>query len=308
MTRQLDGVMLGSIELFCLAADLESFAAAARVAGLTPAAVSRAIGRLEARLQVRLFVRTTRQIRLTEGGRAYLAQCRAALNQLLEAERELTGTQTEPSGVVRISVPTTFGQHCLLPLLPAFRAQYPQIQIEVQLSNRNIDFVADGFDLAVRAREQADSSLIARHLMDGELVVVGSRAYLRKHGTPKTLADLDQQDCMQFILPSSGQRVPWAFRHDGQDVELATQGNITCLDDILACVTLARAGGGLAQTYRFIVDEDIQQGRLVEVLKQHGGRTRPFSLMYLRDRYMPLRVRVFTDYVVKTFARGAQKR
>lgn len=297
MTRQLDGVMLGSIELFCLAADLESFAAAAREVGLTPAAVSRAIGRLEARLQVRLFVRTTRQIRLTDGGRAYLAQCRAALNQLQEAERELTGTQTEPSGLVRISVPTTFGQYALLPLLPAFRARYPDIQLEVQLSNRNIDFVADGFDLAVRAREQADSGLIARKLMDAELVVVATRPYLKQRGTPKTLADLAQHDCVQFVLPSSGQRVQWAFRNGEQDVELTTQGNITCLDDILACVTLAKAGAGLVQTYRFIVDEDIRQGRLVEVLKPYGGRSRPFSLMYLRDRYMPLRVRVFVDHL-----------
>ena len=246
---------------------------------------------------MRLFVRTTRQIRLTDGGRAYLAQCRAALNQLQEAERELTGTQTEPSGLVRISVPTTFGQYALLPLLPAFRARYPHIQLEVQLSNRNIDFVADGFDLAVRAREQADSGLIARKLMDAELVVVATRPYLKQRGTPKTLADLAQHDCVQFVLPSSGQRVQWAFRNGEQDVELTTQGNITCLDDILACVTLAKAGAGLVQTYRFIVDEDIRQGRLVEVLKPYGGRSRPFSLMYLRDRYMPLRVRVFVDHL-----------
>mgnify|MGYP000851723207 CR=1 FL=1 len=302
MPRQLERVMLSSIDLFCLSADLESFAAAARVAGLTPAAVSRSIARLEERLQVRLFVRTTRQIRLTDGGRAYLAHCKAALNQLQEAERELTGQQSDPSGVVRISVPTTFGQYCLLPLLPAFRAKYPHIQIEVQLSNRNIDFVSDCFDLAVRAREQADSGLIARHLMDGELVVVAAPTYLKKQGTPKTLTDLQEHDCIQFILPSSGQRVPWSFKQDGKDVELATQGNITCLDDILACVTLARAGGGLVQTYRFIVGEDLQQGRLVEVLKKSSGRSRPFSLMYLRDRHMPQRVRVFVDYLVQAFA------
>src|SRR5690349_20868378 len=134
MSRQLGDVMLRSIELFCLAAQLESFTAAANQAGLTPAAVSRAIGRLEARMHVRLFVRTTRRIRLTEAGRVYYAQCKEALNQLLEAERALTGLQAEPAGVLRISMPTSLGHHCLLPLLPAFRQRYPKVQIDVQVS------------------------------------------------------------------------------------------------------------------------------------------------------------------------------
>ena len=203
MARQFDSVMVGSIELFCLAAELESFTAAAATAGLTPAAVSRAIGRLEERLQVRLFVRSTRRIRLTEGGRAYLAQCRAALNQLVEAERELTGRQAEPSGVLRISVPTPLGHCRVLPLLPAFRALYPKLRVEVQLSNRNVDFTADGFDLAIRARVQPDSGLITRKLMDGALVVVATPAYLQRAGTPDTLEDLAQHDCIQFLLPST---------------------------------------------------------------------------------------------------------
>jgi DNA-binding transcriptional LysR family regulator len=297
VARQFDDVMLGSIELFCLAAELGSFTAAASQVGVTPAAVSRAIGRLEERLNVRLFVRSTRRILLTDGGRAYHAQCRQALNQLSEAERELTGQQAEPAGLLRVSAPTTFGHYLLLPMLPAFRAKYPKVQVEVHVSNRNIDFTADGFDLAIRARTPPDSGLVARKLMDAELVVAAAPRYLRKAGKPRTLDDLARHECLQFLLPSTGQRVPWMFRRDDEDIELETTGSFTLSDDILATATLARAGGGLVQTHRFILEEDLRTGALVEVLQAYGGRSRPFSILYPAARHMPLRVRVFVDFV-----------
>jgi DNA-binding transcriptional LysR family regulator len=302
MTRQFDDVMLGSIELFCLAAELESFTGAATRAGLTPAAVSRAVGRLEKRLQVRMFVRSTRKIRLTEEGRAYLVHCKQALNQLVEAERQLTGRQAAPAGVLRISVPTTLGHHGVLRLLPGFRRQYPDVQVEVELSNRNVDFTADGFDLAVRARAQPDSGLIARKLMDAALVVVASPTYLAHAGSPLVLGDLPRHECIQFVLPSTGQRVPWAFRKDGRDVEVSTDGGYTCSEDLLGVVTLARAGAGLLQTYKFIVEEDLKRGTLVELLQPFGGRSRPFSLIYPGNRYMPLKVRVFIEYVLNALS------
>lgn len=304
MARETRGVMLGSIELFCLAAELESFTAAATQAGLTPAAVSRAIGRLEERLAVRLFVRSTRKIRLTDGGRAYYAQCRQALGQLAEAERELTGQQAEPAGLLRISAPTTFGHYLLLPLLPAFRKRYPQVQVEVQVSNRNVDFTAESFDLAIRARTPPDSGLVARKLMDAELVVAAAPAYLRRAGKPRKLEDLAAHECIQFLLPRTGQRVAWEFRRDGEDVEIETPGSYTCTDDVLAVATLARAGAGLVQTHRFILAEDLARGTLVEVLQPFGGRARPFSLIYPATRHMPLRVRVFIDFLAERVPRA----
>lgn len=305
MTRQFGDVMLGSIELFCLAAELESFTAAAHQAGLTPAAVSRAIGRLEERLNVRLFVRSTRKIRLTEGGRTYLAQCKQALNQLVEAERELTGQQAEAAGVLRISAPTTFGHSMLLPLLPAFRERCPKVQVEVQVSNRNVDFIADGYDLAIRARTQPDSGLVARKLMDVPLVVAATPGYLAQRGTPATLEDLAQHECIQFILPRTGQPVPWEFRNQGQDVDLITAGSYTLSEDVLATATLARAGAGLVQAHRFIVEEDLRRGTMVEVLKPYGGRTRPFSIVYPATRHMPLRVRLFIDFLTEQLSSAA---
>ncbi|TDR47655.1 LysR family transcriptional regulator [Tahibacter aquaticus] len=304
MSRQFDDLMLGSIELFCLTAEQSSFTAAAARAGLTPAAVSRAISRLEQRLGVRLFSRTTRQVRLTDDGRAYFLQCRQALNQLAEAERELSGQQQKASGTLRISLPTPLGHYRILPLLPQFRAQHPEVQLDLQLSDRNVDLLAEGYDLAVRGRAQPDSSLVARKLIDAELVVVATPGYFARAGTPLSPDALAGHDCLQFLLPRSGQPVPWLFRRDGVDVEVETSGQIHTREQLLSAVTLVRHGAGLLQTYRFIVEDDLARGSLHEVLQDYGGRSRPFSLLYAGARHMPLRLRVFIDFLLRAFGQA----
>lgn len=298
MKRHFDDVLLGSIELFCLAAELGSFTAAATAAGVTPAAVSRSISRLEERLGVRLFVRTTRHIRLTEGGQAYFEQCRSALAQLVEAERTVAGQQSAPSGLLRISMPTTYGHYRVLPKLADFRTRYPEVQVDIHLSNRNIDFAEEGYDLAIRVRAPADSSLIARKLEDAALVVVATPAYLARAGVPGCLADLDHHDCIQFELPSNGKKIPWLFRKDGKDIEINSKGGYCCSEDVLGGVTLARGDAGLFQTYRFIVEEDLRKGTLREVLQEFSGCSRPFNLLYPHNRHIPLRVRAFVDFLV----------
>jgi len=299
MQRQFDDILLGSIELFCLAGEAGSFTAAANAAGVTPAAVSRSISRLEKRLGVRLFVRSTRSIRLTEGGREYFEQCRAALNQLVEAERKVTGEQVQPSGTLRISAPTTYGHHRLLPLLPAFRERYPLIKVEVHISNRNIDMHEENFDVAIRFRAQPDSTMVARHLEDAALVVVASPEYLRRAGRPKALSDLEQHECIQFALPSSGRQIPWLFKEDGHEKEILAAGHYSCAEDVLAGVTLAKAGAGLFQSYRFVVDKELAQGELVEVLQPFAGRSRPVSLIYPHGRLLPSRVRAFVEFILE---------
>lgn len=298
MKRQFDDILLGSIELFCLAAEVGSFTAAANSAGVTPAAVSRSISRLEQRLGVRLFVRSTRSIRLTEGGRIYFEQSRAALNQLVEAERRVSGEQLQPSGTVRISAPTGYAHHCLLPLLPRFRAKFPLVKLEVHVGNRNIDFHGENFDLALRFRAQPDSTMVARHVEDAALVVVASPAYLKRAGLPRKLADLAKHDCIQFELPSSGRQIPWIFSEDGRERDIPTTGNYCCSDDVLAGVTLAKAGAGLFQAYRFSVQKDLEAGLLVEVLQPFAGRSRPVSLLYPHGRLLPSRVQAFVDFLL----------
>ncbi|MCP3748864.1 LysR family transcriptional regulator [Pseudomonas sp. SBB6] len=299
MTRHFDDLQLGSIELFCLAAETSSFTGAATLAGVTPAAVSRSVARLEERLGVRLFVRTTRQMGLTEGGRRYYEQCRQALSQLVDAERALSGGQAVPSGLLRISVPTPYAHFRLLPRLARFRQLYPQVQIDIHVSNRNIDFADEGYDLAIRGREPADSSLIARRLEDAELVIVATPQYLREAGTPQTPHDLATHQCIQFELPSSGRKVPWSFMVDGKRVELEVAGGITCLEDFLATATLVKNGAGLMQAYRFTVQQELDSGQLLEVLTPYGGTSRPFILLYPHARHVPLRVRAFIDFLTQ---------
>lgn len=295
--RYFDDLQLGSIELFCAAAQHGSFTRAAHQLGLTPAAVSRSVARLEARLNVRLFVRSTRRIRLTDAGQAYYEQCRQALAQLVEAEREVTGQQFEPVGTLRISVPTTYGHFRVLPLLPGFRARYPGVQVEAHVSNRTVDFADEGFDLAIRIRPPSDSSLIARPLERAELIVVAAPGYLQRAGIPRTVEDLAQHECIQFLAPADGRPMPWMLRIDGEDRAVETRGGYRCSEDILGCVTLARAGAGLFCAMRYVVADDLAAGRLVQVLPETTGPVRSISLIYPHRRHTPLRVRAFVDYL-----------
>lgn len=299
MKRHFEEMQIGTLELFCQAAEQLSFSAAANFMGITPAAVSRSIARLEERLGVRLFVRTTRQIRLTESGERYFHQCQQALQQLREAEREVTGAQIEPAGVLRISLPTPYAHHRVLPLLPQFRQLYPRVSVQVHISNRNIDFADESYDIAIRGRSPQDSSLIARKLEDAELITVASPAYLARAGIPRTLDDLNHHECIQFELPSTGRKVPWTFSVDGKDTDIFTRGGFTCAEDVLGIVTLAKSGAGLIQTYRFILEQDVADGALVEVLPEYGGTSRPFILLYPHARHLSLRVRSLVDFLVQ---------
>lgn len=299
MERPYSDLQLGSLEAFCAAAELASFTKAASALALTPAAVSRAIARLEARLGVRLFVRTTRRIRLTDAGEQYYQHCRSVLSQLAEAERQVTGSQIEPAGVIRISVPTTYGHHRILPLLPEFRARYPKVRIDAHVSNRNIDFAEEGFDLAVRIRAPEDSRLIVRKLEEAPIVTVASPVYLARCGTPQTPEQLNEHDCIQFALPSTGRKVPWLFLREGERFELETSGNYFCYEDVNACVVLARSGAGLLQTLRFLFEPELANGELVEVLQPYAGCSRQVSLLYPHGRHLPQRVRLFVDFLLE---------
>lgn len=301
MSRQLEGLLLNNVELFCLVAQHQGFSAAARATGLTTAAVSRAVNRLENQLGVRLLARTTRRVRLTDAGQRYFEQCRQAIGQLAEAAREATGQQLNPSGRVRISLPTSYGHFRVLPALPEFSVRYPGIEFDLQITNRNINFEEEGFDLAVRVRNPPESGLIARKLEDAPLVIVATPDYLRIHGTPGTPEDLRAHTCIGFVLPSTGASVPWLFQSGGKTIELTLPGRYSCSDDILGPVSLARSGAGLAQTYRFLVEQAIQAGELVEVLSGYAGASRPFFLLYPGNRHMPLRVRLFVDFLVEKF-------
>ncbi len=296
-----DSVQLGSIEQFCKAAEFGSFTMAAEFFGVTPAAVSRSISRLEQRLGVRLFSRTTRSVKVTNEGELFWKECQVALDQIAEAERAITGAQTVPSGLLRISVSAAYGTYRLLPLMPRFTDMYPQIDIELSISDKIIDFVEEGFDLAIRLGIQRDSRLVAYKLEDVPLGVFASPDYLSKKGLPRSLNDLDTHDCIQYISPNTGRPLPWLFRGDhggkAEEIDLPLKSRMRVLNDALGCVAWVNAGGGLYQTYRFAAADAVKRGDLVEVLQAFGGRSRPFSILYPQNRHLSARVRAFVDFL-----------
>lgn len=298
--RSADTLSLGSIDIFCKAAELQSFTNAAQALGVTPAAVSRSVGRLEQRLGAQLFVRTTRLVRLTDAGREFHEQCRQALAQIADAARVAAGQKQGASGLVRVSVPTTYAYCRLLPALPRFAQAYPEVRLEIDISGRNVDFVEDQFDVAIRLGVHRDSRLVVRRLEHAELGVFASPDYLARRGTPAVVDDLRGHDCIGFVMSGNNRLMPWFFRVDGADVERQVAGPFRLRQDPLAMVRLALAGGGLCQTFGYIVEDDVAQGRLVEVLADCRGGPRPISVLYLHSPHLPARVRAFVDFVIDT--------
>lgn len=299
MARTFDSIALGSIELFVKTAETESFKTAAVALGLSPPAVSRAIGRLEQRLGVRLFQRTTRRTRLTDDGKLYFEECRQALGQIAAVEDVLSGRRGVPSGHLRISAPTTYAHHRLLPFIPEFRERYPEVSLEINVANRNVDLIEEGFDLAIRLGTPADSRLVARKLEDATLGIFASPGYLAKHGAPGSLDSLKDHALIAFDRPSTGRQMSWLLCDQGEVREYQVSGAISCSDDVLGCVTLARAGCGLFQTYHFVAADAVRSGELVEVMKSSTSASRPFSILYPQNRHLSVRVRVFADFLIQ---------
>lgn len=293
MSRKFD--YLGDVEVFIAVVEHGSFTAGAVVLSTTPSVLSRSVSRLEVRLGRQLLQRTTRRVSLTEAGRLYLEQARAAFSLLDEAGRDAQSQEGELTGRVRLSVPTTYGHYRLPPLLARFARQYPQVQVELNITNRNVDLVAEGFDLAIRLGQLPDSGLVARKLEDAALLLVASPDYLQRMGTPRTLEELQRHLCLPFVMPRTGRLAPWVFRDGGADVDWLPASSIKTSDDVLGVVSLAERGMGICQSYEFIVRERMQRGQLIEVLPQYRGRSRPFSVIYAPHRHQSAATRAMID-------------
>jgi len=289
---------LPNLAAFCRTFETGSFTKAARVLSITPQAVSRSVGRLEESLGVTLFRRTTRSLSATDAARRYYTLCVQALELLSSGERELAVDQRGPEGLVRLSMPTTYGHHRLLPSLNAFRERYPAVRLELSVSNQNVDFVREGYDAAIRMGRIEDHSLVARKLGDFPLGVYGSPSYLARAGTPKSPDDLSKHECIGFVMPSTGRLLPWSFAAGSKS--FTPKATYRCADDVLGTITLARAGVGLVQAYEFLVEADLAKGALVEVLDGHRGLTRPFSLVYPKSTKPTGAVRALVDFIVTT--------
>jgi DNA-binding transcriptional LysR family regulator len=287
---------LAAIETFIHAADAGSFGGAAKALGISVPAVSKSMKTLESNLGVRLFARTTRGLTLTEDGQTYLDRVRPLLQEMQRAETELREAHDAVGGALRVSAPTGFGRHCIVPLLPDYLRHHPDVQVDLHLEDAFSDMVQGRFDVVVRNGRLEASNIVARQIAPMRLVVCGSPDYLARHGTPQTLADLAQHNCINYRLASSGKVFNWEFEQDGTRISLPVTGNLTVNSPEVTCFA-ALQGLGLAQLGTYHCAAPVRDGRLTPPLLDHICTLRGHWLCYLERRHLPQRVRTFADFV-----------
>lgn len=282
------------MEVFATAIERGSFSAAARILGLSPSAVSRTISGIEARFGVRLIARTTRALAMTAEGEAYYHAARRILGDLAEVEQAI-GEQAAPRGRLRISTTLSYGRLHIVPLLGEFLDLYPDIIVDISLTDAVIDLVEERADVAIRIGPLPDSPLIARRLGESERAVVASPAYVARHGEPMVPEDLHAHRCLGFNFRR--QQPWWPFRRDGRDIGLPITPAIEANNGDTV-TQLALDGVGIARVGRFNVADAIADGRLVELLAAYNpGDIEPFHALFLGGSTLPARVRVFIDFL-----------
>lgn len=285
------------MEAFLMVVEEGSFTAAARRLGLTKSYVSKLVVRLEDRLGIRLLQRSTRQLIVTEPGRTYFERCSDAMRALKDAETEATELQTAPQGRLRISLPTEFAIRHLAAPLAEFKARYPGLTIEAVLGDRKVDILAEGFDLAVRIGDLADSSLITRRLASMERSVCASPAYLRSRGTPGQPEELVDHECLLY----SYHAVPTSWRLQGVSREAVVEVTGSLVSNHAAMLVEAACQGlGLILCPIFFTAPSLRAGRLVRVLP---GWQFPLtvSVVFPNARHVAAKVRLFVDFLVTHF-------
>lgn len=287
---------LDSLLIFVQAAKHRSFSEAARQLGMSPSAVSRAVQRLEERLGTRLLHRTTRSLSLSEDGEHFYISAQQILNDLEEAELSLHRSRSTPTGTLRINLIPSMARMHIVPALPAFAAQYPELKLDISLSDRRVDLIKDGLDAVVRVGIHPDSSLIMQFLGIACTVVCASPDYLKQHGIPKTPEDLLQHHCINHVIPQTGRVRAWQFQKDGKPLELEVTGTFT-IDHAETATAAAIAGAGIIQLYNFVVGEAISKGQLVPLLQDYAPTGVPIAVVYAQKRYLSAKVKAFATFM-----------
>ena len=285
----------GDIETFLMVAGEGSFAAAAKALRLTPSAVSRSIARLEQRLGVLLFRRSTRALALTREGQAYRDRMAVLIGDMMDVEASLGQDRNEPRGLLRVNASPSFGVERLIPVLPRFAERYPAVAVDLTLSDTIVDLVGDRADIAIRIGPLRDTSLRAKKLGHSRMALVASPDYLARRGTPKTPDDLDGHDCLRFSFRRSVDG--WPFRIGRRVVQRPVEGKFFGNSGEVVR-QLAVAGCGIARHGYFHVESDVKAGRLVEVLGDYNPSDgEDIHALYAAEDRSAARVRAFLDFL-----------
>lgn len=276
-----------------------SLSAAARAEGIAPAMIGRRLDALETRLGVKLLQRTTRKLALTDEGAAFLEDCQRILGELEEAESAVAERSAKATGHLMISAPAGFGRQHVAPLLPSFLSEHRDVTATLNMSDRVVDIVGEGIDVAIRIASLSDSNLVSVKLADNERVIVAAPSYLKRYGEPKTLADLTRHNCL--AISSVGSQRGWTLRDNDKNVVLKVSGNMGC-NDGQVLHEWALAGKGLAWRSMWEVGSAIEAGKLQTVLDQHAAPGNDIYAVFAQRRHLPLRIRAFVDFLRHTYA------
>lgn len=295
--------LLGLIKSFTKVVEAGSIAGGARSLGLSAAAVSQNISRLEAHLQVRLLSRTTRSMVLTPSGSLYYDKVRQIERDLEEAQLAITTADSEPRGRLCIATTSAFGRYVLARLIPEFSALYPHLSIEMLTSDAKVDHARQGVDVSLRITPQLEDGLLARHIAQVPFICCASPGYLAREGWPQSPEELKQRRCLVFRYPVDGRFLRWGFVRDGLRFD-AEFGDVLISDDIDVLAQMAVHDGGITRLAEFVARPWLERGELVPLFEEAGGgrayaQTEPMDIyLCLADRFaMTTKVRVFMDYL-----------
>ena len=292
--------LLEGIRIFACVVETHNFSAAGRRLGISPSSVSRQIGDLEDELGARLFHRTTRKISLTEAGSIYRERAAQILMEVDEAKLAVSELGGTPSGILRVTLPASVGRMHIVPALAAFRGRYPAVQVTLNVTDRIVDVVGEGFDLAIRVGRPQDSSLVAKRVGRARRVVCAAPAYLKECASLSSPEELVDHECALFRT-HPGANV-WRFKRLRQTVEVRVSGSIVA-NDGEALVAAAEAGLGLILMPLWLVGPSLEAGRLKEVLQRYTPvpEDTPLYAMYPHQRYLAPKVRAFVDFLGERF-------
>lgn len=295
---------LSAMKVFAQVVDSGSFARAADALDMSNAAVTRQVAALEAHLGARLLNRTTRRLSVTDVGSDFYGRVRAILEQVAEAESAAARGATQPVGLLRVSAPLSFGISRLAPILPRFRTLYPQLRLDIDLSDRVVDLANEGVDVALRIASRLDPGLVARRIAPLDMVVCAAPSYLARRGTPHDPTELAQHDTLSFSYLWAGD--DWPFTGpDGRTMHVRVHPTVHATSgDLLR--QLAVAGAGVILQPTFVVAEQLRAGSLVQVLPQYRTLELHLYAVYLSQRHLPGKVRVFIDYLADVLGQGRQ--
>lgn len=287
---------LQTLTIFARVAEMESFTAAARSLGLPKATASNAVQQLEARLATRLLHRTTRRVHLSHDGAAFYERCKDLLADADELDSMFQKSGEALAGRIRVDMSTRMARFTVIPALPAFLAEHPSLEIELGSTDRLVDLVREGYDCVVRAGSLAESGLVVRRVGEYQAINTASPAYLRKHGKPKGLRDLEKHFLVHYVSTLGGKVDGWEYEEDGVWKEQPMRGQVT-VNNAEAYIAAAVAGLGIIQTPRNSLEEELKSGQLVEVLPRLRSRPMPISILYPHRRQLSRRVRIFMDWL-----------